>query len=94
MEGTTYTGVFFKTIEEQSSNTVVVDKGELTLADDGQVGGTLTAYPDSKDFPDDTLTISGTHEEGAMQGNKQSHAATDPATTVTTVVGRVPSKVG
>ena len=44
----------------------------MTLSN-GQVSGKLSAYPDSESFPNDTGTLSGTYQEGAPQGDKQSY---------------------
>lgn len=70
--GTAYTDVFFKTVEIDAPYNVIVGTTNLTLAD-GQASGALTAYPDSANFPNDTGTLSGTYQEGAPQGDKQSY---------------------
>ena len=71
-DGTTYTDVFFKTVEERASNTVVVGDADLTLSN-GQLSGTLQAY--SGNFPNDTGSISGTYRAAGTQGDKQVYTA-------------------
>ena len=71
---TEYTDVFFKTVETDAPYNVIVGTADLTLAD-GQVSGELSAYPDSESFPNDTGTLSGTYQDGAPQGDKQSYTA-------------------
>ena len=72
--GAEYTDVFFKTVEVQSPNTVIVGTGDLTLSN-GNFSGDLTAYGDSKNFPNDTGSISGTYQEVGTQGDKQVYTA-------------------
>ena len=69
-----YEGVFFKVVEEDEPHNVIVGTTDLTLSN-GQVSGTLTAYSDSEDFPNDTGSISGTYQEAGMQGDKQVYTA-------------------
>ena len=69
-----YEGVFFKVVEEDEPHNVIVGTADLTLSN-GQVSGTLTAYGDSEDFPNDTGSISGTYQEAGMQGDKQVYTA-------------------
>lgn len=70
----TYNDTFFKVVEEESPNSVIVGTTDLTLSD-GQLSGTLNAYDDSEDFSGDTGQLSGTLQEGSMQGDKQSYTA-------------------
>ena len=72
--GTEYTDVFFKTVETDAPYNVIVGTTSLSFSD-GQVSGELSAYPDSASFPNDTGTLSGTYQDGAPQGDKQSYTA-------------------
>ena len=70
----TFDDTFFKVVEEESPNNVIVGTTDLTLSD-GQLSGTLGVYDDSADFSGDTGQLSGTLQEGSTQGDKQSYTA-------------------
>ena len=73
-DGQTYSDTFFKVVEENAPNNVIVGTTDLSLSD-GQLSGTLNVYDDSADFSGDTGQLSGTLQEGSTQGDKQSYTA-------------------
>ena len=72
--GQTYSDTFFKVIEEDAPNNVIVGTSDLTLSS-GQLSGTLDVYDNSEDFLGATGTLSGTLQKGSSQGEKQSYTA-------------------
>ena len=73
-DGQTYSDTFFKVVEEDAPNNVIVGTVDLSLSD-GQLSGTLNVYDDSEDFSGDTGQLSGTLEAGSAQGDKQGYTA-------------------